>query len=851
MNKNKDLYGAIKFGEFKKYMQNKEAKLKEQEKEVRDRSSQELPQIFKGLSIHINGYTQPSAIELRRLILQHGGDYQHYLKKLHVTHILASNLTSAKMQEFRAYKVVKPNWITDSVNAKQLLPWQNYRLASKPNNQAELPSDWAKQTSTANAGFIQRYYETSRLHHLSTWKAELKELIGSMANKEDRKKQKKPFRIIMHVDFDCFFASVGIKDHPHLKDKPVAVTHSNGISDVSSSDIASCNYVARSFGVHNGMLVKTAKSLCPDIRVIPYEFEKYKSVSETFYKILFHYADEIQVASVDEALIDVSSHISTPYQGEEEALALKIRKEIRDATGCEVSIGIGPNILLARMSTKLAKPSNLFYCKTEKDKQELLSTQSVSDLPGVGYATTERLATMGVQTVSDLKNTSLQELKSKLGQKLGQTLYNFARGIDNRPLTVKQQRQSVSAEVNWGVRFESEENEKAFVYDLCQEVSNRLVKYNSRGRMITVKILKRQEGAKEPAKLLGHGQIDAFSKSCTLADYTHDADIISKHVYSMLKSFHFHYADIRGLGIQVTKLDQETTSDFQERLNFKRKITNEQESHKRTRVEANTKNNQAQLMNVDPDVFCQLPEHVQKEMMSNYKLVFQTKKVYSSQLAELPPWSQVDPEALLALPDEMREQVLKAYSNHKLKLPTKSNVARAKKNNDEVTLTQLFESKNSPLAIQDGLDGESIDMDVWNMLPSSIRKELLFDIEKKHKEEMRREDKAVKRKNDIRKPIIELPDEPSLQGLTDINDIRRLLREWVSTFDDGPEPEDVASIGSYLIELVNASHLEKAHLLMLYLQYLSKDHNDEWKAQVKTIQENLNRELVRLYQCSL
>ncbi|CAO3689560.1 hypothetical protein G6F70_002841 [Rhizopus microsporus] len=851
MNKNKDPYGAIKFGEFKKYMQNKEAKLKEQEKEVGNRSSQELPQIFKGLSIHINGYTQPSAIELRRLILQHGGDYQHYLKKLHVTHILASNLTNAKMQEFRAYKVVKPNWITDSINARQLLPWQNYRLASKPNNQAELPSDWAKQTSTANAGFIQRYYETSRLHHLSTWKAELKDMIGSMANKEDRKRQKKPFRIIMHVDFDCFFASVGIKDRPHLKDKPVAVTHSNGISDASSSDIASCNYVARSFGVHNGMIVKTAKSLCPDIHFIPYEFEKYKSVSETFYKILFHYADEIQVASVDEALIDVSSHISTLYQGEEEALALKIRKEIRDATGCEVSIGIGPNILLARMSTKRAKPSNIFYCKTEKDKQELLSTQSVSDLPGVGYATTERLATMGVQTVSDLKNTSLQELKSKLGQKLGQALYNFARGIDNRPLTVKQQRQSVSAEVNWGVRFESEENEKAFVHDLCQEVSNRLVKYNSRGKMITIKILKRQEGAKEPAKLLGHGQIDAFSKSCTLADYTHDADIISKHVYSMLKSFHFHYADIRGLGIQVTKLDQETTSDFQERLNFKRKITNEQESHKRTRVEANTKNNQAQLMNVDPDVFFELPEHIQKEIMSKYKLVFQTEKVYSSQLAELPPWSQVDPDALLALPDEMREQVLKAYSNHKLKPSTKSNVTKAKKNNDEVTLTQLFESKNLPLAIQDGLHEESIDMDVWNMLPSSIRKELLFDIEKKRKGAMRQEEEAVKRKGDIPKALIELPHEPSLQGLTDINDIRRLLREWVSTFDAGPEPEDVASIGNYLIELVNASHLEKAHLLMLYLQYLSKDHNDEWKAQVKTIQENLNRELVRLYQCSL
>jgi DNA repair protein REV1 len=72
-------------------------------------------------------------------------------------------------------------------------------------------------------------------------------------------------------------------------------------------------------------------------------------INPPIFQILFHYADEIQVASVDEALIDVSSHISTPYQGEEEALALKIRKEIRDVTGCEVSIGIGPNILLARL----------------------------------------------------------------------------------------------------------------------------------------------------------------------------------------------------------------------------------------------------------------------------------------------------------------------------------------------------------------------------------------------------------------------------------------------------------------------------------------------------------------------
>ncbi|KAG1066519.1 hypothetical protein G6F42_026648 [Rhizopus arrhizus] len=96
-----DPYGAIKFGEFRKYMQNKQSKLKRQQKELGEQASQELPQIFAGTSIYINGYSNPPAMDLRRMILQHGGDYQHYLKKLSVTHIIATNLTNAKLQEFR------------------------------------------------------------------------------------------------------------------------------------------------------------------------------------------------------------------------------------------------------------------------------------------------------------------------------------------------------------------------------------------------------------------------------------------------------------------------------------------------------------------------------------------------------------------------------------------------------------------------------------------------------------------------------------------------------------------------------------------------------------------------------
>lgn len=107
---------------------------------------------------------------------------------------------------------------------------------------------------------------------------------------------------------------------------------------------------------------------------------------------MFQYADEMQAVSVDEALLEIGSHITQPNidsvgQGkeEEEALATKIRDEIRQATGCEASIGVGSNILLARMSTKKAKPAGQYICKSIQDIEDLLDSQDVTDLPGVSF----------------------------------------------------------------------------------------------------------------------------------------------------------------------------------------------------------------------------------------------------------------------------------------------------------------------------------------------------------------------------------------------------------------------------------------------------------------------------------
>ncbi|KAI9251981.1 hypothetical protein BY458DRAFT_589924 [Sporodiniella umbellata] len=853
---NTDPHGAIKFGEFRKYMQNKQAKLSAQEKEIKNQSSQELPQIFTGLSIHINGYTKPPSSDLRKTIIQHGGSYQHYLKKRSVTHILATNLTNSKMQEFRAYKIVLPDWIVDSVKARQLLPWQNYRLVYSGSRQKELAfekrnASQEHQPVTANPGFIQRYYETSRLHYLSTWKAELKEIVKKLkpgsSELSVEKKRKRGHRVIMHIDFDCFFASASLLSRPHLHDKPVAVAHNSGTSEVSSSDIASCNYIARSFGVCNGMVIQTAKALCPDLQIVPYEFNIYRSISEKFYQILFQYTDEIEAVSVDEALIEVGSHINIPYHGEEEALALNIRNKIRSVTGCETSIGIGSNILLARMSTKKAKPANHFYCKSSEDIEELLASQSVTDLPGVGHATEEKLVKLGVKKIVDIRDIALHTLKSTLGQKLGQTIYHFSRGIDHRPLAVYQERQSVSAEVNWGVRFEKEEVEKTFVYDLCKEVSERLKNCGKRGKTITVKVLKRQEGAEEPKKYLGHGKVDSFSKSYTMKDPTDNLEVVYGHVYSLLKSFRFDCKDIRGIGIQITKLDIQDNTECNvlnkrsgipimptvSRIKQNRMLSVTEEDlipHKKSKNAVGLDDKKKEPINVDPEVYAELPKNLQQELASNYQLEFHepnanTAISQDSQLPELPPWSQLDPMSLLALPETMRERILKAYSEkNRMALqnwPQAESVGFEKEN--KTTLTQMPSKTATHAPTKKMTDTPR----VFNETPKKEKKN--------------------------QPSILDLDTigEPPFQGLKDIEDIRNLLSEWVMTFEDEPESEDVEKIEQYIVDLVKQAYIEKAYLVMKYLEYKTKDSNVKWKFQVEHMKQCLNNQIMQTYHVPL
>ncbi|KAH8167661.1 hypothetical protein CIB48_g596 [Xylaria polymorpha] len=448
---------------------------------------------------------------------------------------------------------------------------QRKAMTSEEHNALLLQDPRMKKSSTANPDFIRQYYSESRLHHLATWKAELKSKMQRLA--AEKSQQKKPTkrklgarRYILHVDFDSFFCAVSLKKAPGFIDKPAVVAHGTG----DGSEIASCNYPARQFGVKNGMWMKRAKELCPELKVLPYDFPAYEDASRLFYECILEVEGVVQSVSIDEALIDATSIILSAVgsdgsgidegsiwreQEKADQIAKSLRDQIKAKTECAVSVGIGGNILLAKVALRKAKPAGQYQIKPE-EIQTFLGGLKVDDLPGVAYSTAGKLEEIGVKFVDDIRQTSKERLISTLGPKTGGKLWDYARGIDKTEVGEQPIRKSVSAEVNWGIRFISQEEAEEFVFNLCKELEKRLLNEQVKGKQLTMKIMRRSLDAPlDPPKHLGHGKCDTFNKSVSFGVATHNYQSLGKEAVSILRSYNFSPGDLRGLGVQLTKLE--------------------------------------------------------------------------------------------------------------------------------------------------------------------------------------------------------------------------------------------------------------------------------------------------------
>lgn len=462
-------------------------------------------------------------------------------------------------------------------------------MTSEEHNAWLLSDPRMRKSSTANPDFIQQYYAESRLHHLSTWKAELKSKMQRLANEKGSgsnkviKRRPGTRRYVMHVDFDSFFCAVSLKSAPEYIDKPAVVAHGTG----TGSEIASCNYPARKFGVKNGMWMKRALESCPDLKVLPYDFPAYEDASRLFYEAILEIGGVVQSVSIDEALIDITTLVlkasgSDGYgvsegsiwreQEKSNELARDLRARIKDKTGCNVSVGIGGNILLAKVALRRAKPAGQYQIKPE-EALDFLGNLKVEDLPGVAYSIGGKLEEIGIRLVKDIRDASKERLVSVLGPKTGEKLWEYSRGIDRAEVGDQTVRKSVSAEVNWGIRFITQQEAEDFVMNLCKELERRLLNEGVKGKHLTMKIMRRSLDAPlDPAKHLGHGKCDTFNKSAIFGVATHNADAIGKEAVSILRSFKFSPGDLRGIGVQLQKLEPLKMSaapeGSQKRLNF-------------------------------------------------------------------------------------------------------------------------------------------------------------------------------------------------------------------------------------------------------------------------------------------
>ncbi|XP_052725582.1 DNA repair protein REV1 isoform X3 [Vigna angularis] len=411
----------------------------------------------------------------------------------------------------------------------------------------------------ADPNFVENYFKSSRLHFIGTWRNRYRKRFSALSsgfkneNSNISASNTSPNSVIIHVDMDCFFVSVVIRNHPELLDQPVAVCHSNNSN--GTAEISSANYPARSHGIRAGMFVRDAKALCPQLVIFPYNFEAYEEVADQFYSILHQHCNKVQAVSCDEAFLDVTdSEVEDP-----KLLASSIREEIYKTTGCTASAGIAGNMLMARIATRTAKPNGQYHITTEKVEDHLCQLP-INSLPGIGHVLQEKLKKQNIYTCGQMRIISKASLQRDYGIKTGEMLWNYSRGIDNRLVGNFQECKTVGADVNWGVRFKDIKDCEHFLISLCKEVSLRLQCCEVQGRTFTLKIKKRRKGAGEPAKFMGCGDCENLSHSVTVPLATDNVEILQRIVKQLFGCFNIDVKEIRGIGLQVSRLESAEAS---------------------------------------------------------------------------------------------------------------------------------------------------------------------------------------------------------------------------------------------------------------------------------------------------
>ena len=286
-------------------------------------------------------------------------------------------------------------------------------------------------------------------------------------------------RKIIHVDMDAFFASVEQRDHPELRGIPLAVGY-----DGPRGVVATASYEARRYGIHSAMPMMRAKRLCPHLTIVPGSYSRYKEVSSQVHAIFHDYTNLIEPISLDEAFLDVTENKrQIPLAVD---IAREIRQRIRDEVHLTASAGISYNKLLAKIASDWRKPDGMTTIHPDR-ALDFIAQLRVEKLWGVGPRTAEKMHYMGIFKGGDLREVSLQHLMEVFG-KMGKVYYDFARGIDNRPVETEWIRKSVGCERTFLEDIYKPSAVLVELYHATGELVRRIAKSDFVGHTLTLKV---------------------------------------------------------------------------------------------------------------------------------------------------------------------------------------------------------------------------------------------------------------------------------------------------------------------------------------------------------------------------
>jgi DNA polymerase-4 len=340
-------------------------------------------------------------------------------------------------------------------------------------------------------------------------------------------------KTILLIDMDSFFASVEQQTNPLLRGKPIAV-----IGSAKRTVVTTASYEARAFGVKTGMNMWEAKKLCRHLIFVVGNNEKYAHTCEKLAKIYSKYTPKVEIYSIDEAFLDITS--SCKLIGSPLEIGGNIKDKIKQQFGLNASVGIGPNKLIAKLASDLSKPDGLLWIRTE-DIPGTLENLPVDELWGIGKKLSEKLNSLGIYTCGELGRTCASFLRSRFGI-IGERLKLMGMGIDHSPVVCTQHEvKSIGHSMTLPRDIWQRRDIDAYMLKLSEMVGRRARKHKLMGNAVSV--------------IIRYRSFETFSRQSKTGMHTNDTHNIYNNAMRIIKGLKLKDS-IRLLGVSLFGLTE-------------------------------------------------------------------------------------------------------------------------------------------------------------------------------------------------------------------------------------------------------------------------------------------------------